>query len=126
MALSRVMVVEDEEDIQKVIRMSLQFRGVRDVAVANSGEECLARVHEVQPDLILLDVQMPKMDGLETCRRLKLDPNTRDIPVIFLSAMAQASDRKRGMDAGAAGYLTKPFDPVVLYSQILALLPKEE
>lgn len=126
MALSRVMVVEDEEDIQKVIRMSLQFRGVRDVALANSGEECLARVHEVQPDLILLDVQMPKMDGLETCRRLKQDPNTRDIPVIFLSAMAQASDRKRGLEAGAAGYLTKPFDPVVLFSQILALLPKEE
>jgi CheY-like chemotaxis protein len=125
MALSRVMIVEDEEDIQKVIRMSLQFRGVRDVALANSGEECLARVHEVQPDLILLDVQMPKMDGLETCRRLKQDPNTRDIPVIFLSAMAQASDRKRGMEAGAAGYLTKPFDPVVLFSQILALLPKE-
>lgn len=126
MALSRVMIVEDEEDIRKVIRMSLQFRGVREVVIAESGEDCLARVNDVQPDLILLDVQMPKLNGLETCRRLKQDPHTRAIPVIFLSAMAQAGDRKRGMEAGAAGYLTKPFDPVTLYSQIVELLQKGE
>lgn len=126
MALSRVMIVEDEEDIQKVLRMSLQFRGVREVVVANSGEDCLARVHDVHPDLILLDVTMPKLDGVETCRRLKQNPQTRSIPVIFLSAMAQASDRKRGLDAGAVGYLIKPFDPAALYGQILELLPKGE
>lgn len=126
MALSRVMIVEDEEDIQKVLRMSLQYCGVQEVVTANSGEDCLARVHDALPDLILLDVTMPKLDGIETCRRLKQDPQTRGIPVIFLSAMAQASDRKRGLDAGAAGYLTKPFDPVALFGQILELLPKGE
>jgi two-component system, cell cycle response regulator len=123
--LRRVMVVEDEPDIQKVLRMSLQIRGVSEIFVASSGEECLDRVRQVQPDLILLDVTMPKLDGIETCRRLKQDVTTREIPVIFLSAMTQTSDRKKGLEAGAAGYLAKPFDPVALYSQILALLPKE-
>jgi CheY-like chemotaxis protein len=122
MSLSRILVVEDELDIQKVIRMSLKARGVREIMVADDGEECLAMVEQVQPDLILLDVSMPKLDGFETCRRLKKNPETRAIPVIFLTASSQRGDEQTGMEAGASGYLIKPFDPLTLHEQILAIL----
>ncbi|MFY9528803.1 MAG: response regulator [Candidatus Acidiferrales bacterium] len=126
MAIAKILVVEDELDIQKVIRMSLKFRGVREVVVADNGEECLAIVGQVRPDVILLDVNMPKLDGYETCRRLKENPDTRQIPVIFLTARTQKTERERGMRAGASGYLTKPFDPMTLHDQIVALLSSPE
>jgi CheY-like chemotaxis protein len=122
MSISRILVVENELDIQKVIRMSLKSRGVPEVLVANDGEECLAMVRRVKPDLILLDISMPKLDGFETCRRLKSDPETSPIPVIFLTARTQRSDEETGMEAGASGFLTKPFDPMTLHEQILAIL----
>ncbi len=122
MAIAKILVVEDELDIQKVIRMSLKFRGVREVVLADNGEECLAIVAQVRPDVILLDVNMPKLDGYETCRRLKQNPDTRPIPVIFLTARTQKAERAIGMEAGASGYLTKPFDPMTLHDQIVALL----
>jgi CheY-like chemotaxis protein len=125
MTISRVLVVEDDLDIQKVIRMSLKFRGVKEIVVANDGQECLAVVNRVQPDLILLDVTMPKLDGYETCRFLKANPETRQIPVIFLTARAQRFEEEIGLEAGASGYLTKPFDPMTLHEQILALLERE-
>jgi len=125
MTISRVLVVEDEPDIQKVIRMSLKVRGVDEVVMANDGEECLAVVNRVRPDLILLDVTMPKLDGYETCRLLKANPETRRIPVIFLTARAQRFEEEMGLAVGASGYLTKPFDPMTLHEQILALLEKE-
>jgi len=125
MTISRVLVVEDEPDIQKVIRMSLKFQGVHEVVVASDGEECLAVVNRVRPDLILLDVTMPKLDGYETCRLLKANPETRPIPVIFLTARTQRFDEEIGLEVGASGYLTKPFDPMTLHEQILALLEKE-
>lgn len=122
MTLSKILLVEDDVDIQKVVRMSLKLRGVKDILVAEDGEECLAVVAGLQPDVILLDVMMPKMDGYETCRRLKANPETRDIPVIFLTAKAQQFEIKRGMEEGARGYLLKPFDPMTLHDQIVALL----
>jgi len=125
MTISRVLVVEDEPDIQKVIRMSLKVRGVDEVVMASDGEECLAVVNRVRPDLILLDVTMPKLDGYETCRLLKANPETRRIPVIFLTARAQRFEEEMGLAVGASGYLTKPFDPMTLHEQILALLEKE-
>jgi CheY-like chemotaxis protein len=118
----RILVVEDELDIQKLIKMSLRVHGVKEVSVAGDGEECLEVVKQLKPELILLDVSMPKLDGYETCRLLKANPDTRDIPVIFLSARTQADERERGMRAGAQGYLSKPFDPTTLYSQILEIL----
>lgn len=121
-AISRILVVEDEREIQKVIRLSLKHRGVREVVMADSGEECLAVVNQVMPDVILLDVTMPNLDGYETCRRLKANPATQAIPVIFLTAMTQASEKARGFQAGGDGYLTKPFDPMTLHDQIVALL----
>jgi CheY-like chemotaxis protein len=126
MVLGKVLVVEDDPDIQKLIRMSLKFRGVEEVVVANDGQECLFAVHAAMPDLILLDITMPRLDGYETCRRLKCDPRTRAIPVIFLSAKVQRGDEEIGARAGALGYLTKPFDPMTLHQQILIILEKAE
>lgn len=122
MHLSKVLLVEDDTDIQKVVRMSLKFRGVTEVVIANNGEECLALVDQVKPDVILLDVMMPNLDGYETCRRLKANPETKAIPVIFLTAKAQQFEMKQGLEVGAAGYLIKPFDPMSLHDQVIALL----
>jgi len=120
--LTRVLVVEDDVDIQKVIRMSLKLRGVSEVVLVESGTECIERLSGFTPDVILLDVMMPHVDGYETCWRLKQDPATRAIPVVFLTARVQKADRERGMKLGALGYLTKPFDPMTLHDQILELL----
>lgn len=125
MNISRVLVVEDEPDIQKVIRMSLKVRGVNEVIIASDGEECLAVVNRVRPDLILLDVTMPKLDGYQTCRLLKANPETQRIPVIFLTASAQKFEEEMGLQVGASGYLTKPFDPMTLHEQIIGLLERE-
>ncbi len=122
MSLNKVMLVEDEPDIQVVARMTLKKGGVREVVVAGNGEECLARVGEVKPDLILLDVMMPRLDGYETCRRLKQNPETRGIPVIFLTAKAQQFEINQGLELGAIGYLVKPFDPATLHAEIVSLL----
>jgi two-component system OmpR family response regulator len=122
MALEKVMLVEDDPDIQIVARMSLKMSGISNVVVANNGEECLARVDDFHPDLILLDVMMPKLDGYETCRRLKANPATQSIPVIFLTAKAQQFEITHGMELGAIGYLVKPFDPTTLHSDILKVL----
>lgn len=122
MIISRVLVVEDELAIQKVIKMSLKFRGVSEVVVANDGEECLAVVGQVMPDVILLDVAMPKLDGYETCRRLKANPATKPIPVIFLTASTQRNEEELCRQAGASGYMTKPFDPMSLHERVVAIL----
>ena len=126
MTLSKVLVVEDDVDIQKVVRMSLKVRGTKDVVVVSNGEECLAVVGEMKPDLILLDVMMPKLDGYQTCRRLKQNPDTKAIPVIFLTAKAQQFEMKQGLEAGALGYLVKPFDPMTLHDQIVGMLSRKK
>jgi CheY-like chemotaxis protein len=92
------------------------------VIVANDGEECLALASRTSPDVILLDITMPKLDGYDTCRILKSNAETRLIPVIFLSAKAQSYEKEIGIEAGASGYLTKPFDPMTLHEQILDIL----
>lgn len=122
MALNSVLLVEDDPDIQVVARMSLKMSGIPKITVVSNGEECLAKVGEVKPDLILLDVMMPKMDGYETCRRLKADPATQGIPVIFLTAKAQQFEITHGLKLGAAGYLIKPFNPSTLHEEILTVL----
>ena len=122
MALNNVLLVEDDPDIQVVARMSLKMSGITKITVVSNGEECLAKVGEVKPDLILLDVMMPKMDGYETCKRLKADPATQSIPVIFLTAKAQQFEVSQGLQLGAAGYLIKPFNPSTLHQEILTVL----
>lgn len=124
MEIQKVLLAEDEEDIRKVAQMSLQFRSGWKVTLASNGEECLAKAAEDPPDLILLDCMMPKLDGYETCRRLKLDPSLRHIPVIFLTAKAQETEVKKGLSLGAVGYLIKPFNPMSLATEISQILEK--
>ena len=126
MEIRKILLAEDEEDIRKVAQISLQFRGGWEVLLATNGEECLARAASDRPDLILLDCMMPKLDGYETCRRLKQDPSLRDIPVIFLTAKAQESEVKKGLSLGAVGYLIKPFNPMSLAAEIKQILETQE
>ncbi len=126
MEIRKVLLAEDEEDIQKVAQISLQFRGGWEVELATNGEECLAKAAKNRPDLILLDCMMPKLDGYETCRRLKQDPALRSIPVIFLTAKAQETEVKKGLALGAVGYLIKPFNPMSLAAEIKQILQTGE
>ena len=109
----RVLLAEDDIDIQRVARLALR-RVDFEVTVADNGVEALAHVVSMRPDVILLDWMMPEMDGLETCRRLKADAITRDIPIIFLTARSQESEINQGLALGAIGYVTKPFDVLTL------------
>lgn len=122
MEIRKVLLAEDEEDIRKVAQISLQFRGGWEVSLAVDGEDCLAKAAQDRPDLILLDCMMPKLDGYETCRRLKLDPALRGIPVIFLTAKSQEFEIRKGLSLGAVGYLVKPFNPMSLAAEIRGIL----
>jgi CheY-like chemotaxis protein len=126
MEIRKVLLVEDEEDIRKVAQMSLQFRGGWEVSLATDGEECLALAAREHPDVILLDCMMPRLDGYEACRRLKLDPALRHIPVIFLTARAQEAELRKGLALGAVGYLIKPFNPMSLAAEIRQILESPE
>lgn len=118
----RILLIEDDPDIQKMVRLSLMYQGGHQVTVASSGREGLALVELEQPDLVLLDMMMPVMDGHETCIALKANPATAAIPVVFLSARVQQSEIQKGRELGAIGYLVKPFDPMMLASQLGAIL----
>ena len=122
MEIRKVLLVEDEEDIRKVAQISLQFRGGWEVSLAANGEEGLALAKSERPDVILLDCMMPKLDGYETCRRLKQEPSLRQIPVIFLTARAQEAEVRKGLALGAIGYLIKPFNPMSLAAEIREIL----
>src|SRR5882762_4894496 len=117
----RALLAEDEPDIQLVARMSLK-RADFEVTVANNGLEVLAKAAALQPSVVLLDWMMPEMDGLEACKRLKADPATSDIPVIFLTAKTQEAEIREGLALGAVGYITKPFDALTLGARIRELL----
>ena len=116
MNLSAILA-EDDPDIQLVARLALKRAGF-DVTVVGNGQEALEAVQRTPPDVILLDWMMPELDGPETCRRLKSDPATAGIPVVFLTAKSQEAEIQRGLSLGAAGYVTKPFDALALGQQI--------
>jgi two-component system, OmpR family, alkaline phosphatase synthesis response regulator PhoP len=116
-----VVLAEDEPDIQLVARLALKRAGFT-VRVVTNGLAVLQAVSEARPDVILLDWMMPDMDGPETCRRLKADPATATIPVIFLTARSQEAEIKTGLALGAAGYITKPFDALTLGDRVRELL----
>lgn len=106
----RVLVVDDDEVIRRLISVNLQMEGF-EVSTAVDGEECLGKVHEVRPDLVTLDVMMPRLDGIRTAARLRADPRTRHLKIVMISACAQSADIARAREAGVDAYLTKPFDP---------------
>ena len=118
---SSILLVEDDPDIQLIARLALRKAGFT-VSVVSNGRQALEAVHVTTPDLVLLDWMMPELDGLETCRLLKEDPTTSDIPVVFLTAKSQEHEIARGMALGASGYITKPFDALSLGTRIRALL----
>ena len=118
----RILVIDDEEHIREVTQMSLETIGGWDVTSAASGAEGFATAAAEQPDAVILDVMMPGMDGPSTFARLRVDPDTRAIPVVMLMAKVQASDRRRFADIGVDGVLTKPFDPMTLADEVAEVL----
>ena len=108
--LGRVLVVDDDEVIRQLIAVNLQLEGF-EVATAVDGQDCLDRGQDIAPDVITLDVMMPRLDGWETAVQLRKSPDTAHIKVVLITARAQEDDIARGTNVGADAYLTKPFDP---------------
>lgn len=118
MISKRILLIDDEQDIQTLARMSLKLEADWSLLSASSGKEGITIAEIEQPDAILLDVMMPDLDGLATLKLLKANPLLEQIPVIFLTAKAQASDRLHFYAAGVQGVITKPFNTLTLASQI--------
>ena len=111
----KILAVDDEKHIVRLVQVNLERAGYT-VVTANDGKEALQKVEEENPDLVVLDVMMPYMDGFEVLQNLRRSPNTRDIPVIMLTAKAQDADVFKGWQSGVDCYLTKPFNPMELLS----------
>jgi DNA-binding response OmpR family regulator len=116
-----VLVAEDDEDIRALVRHRLSRNGF-EVVMARNGEEALRLAEERPPDLAILDVRMPRMDGLEVVQRFRADPRTARVPVLLLTASVQEADVVRGLEAGADDYLWKPFSPQELGLRVEAIL----
>jgi two-component system alkaline phosphatase synthesis response regulator PhoP len=119
--MAKILIAEDEPDIRDLITFTLRFAGYEVVAVTN-GEDAVTLAKQEMPDLILLDVRMPRKTGYEACLLIKADPLTADIPVLFLSAKGQESEIQTGLNAGATEYLLKPFAPDQLTLRIQEVL----
>lgn len=118
---AQVLVVEDEPDIRDLVVLHLEREAFR-VRTARSGPDALKQVKTSPPDLIVLDLMLPELDGLEVCRRLRRDPETASIPVIMLTAKGDEADRVVGLEIGADDYVTKPFSPKELVARVKAVL----
>jgi len=121
MANERILIVDDEEDILELVRYNLDKNGYK-VITATSGEQAIIEARGKTPDLIILDLMLPDIDGLEVCRKLKSDVKTERIPIIMLSAKGEETDIVTGLELGADDYVTKPFSPKVLIARIRRLL----
>ncbi|MGQ9466806.1 MAG: response regulator transcription factor [Anaerolineae bacterium] len=119
--MPRILVAEDEKDIRELIAFTLRFAGF-DVLLATNGAEAVEVAAAERPDLVILDVRMPKMSGYEACRRLKENPQTAALPVVFLSAKGQDSEIQQGLESGAEEYILKPFAPDELIQQVRDIL----
>ncbi len=121
--MPKILIAEDEPDIRDLVAFTLRFAGY-EVVSANNGEEAVQKASVDSPDLILMDVRMPRMTGYDACRAIKASPELKDIPVVFLSAKGQESEIQTGLDAGAEEYLLKPFAPDQLTDRVRAILSK--
>ncbi|MDJ0715660.1 MAG: response regulator [Prochloraceae cyanobacterium] len=119
--MSKVLVVEDSLAQRQMIAELLQESGLN-VKVASDGVEALTHIQEDSPDIVVLDIVMPKMNGYEVCRRLKSDPKTKDVPVVMCSSKGEEFDRYWGMKQGADAYIAKPFEPIELIGTVRQLL----
>jgi two-component system phosphate regulon response regulator PhoB len=124
MAKEHILVVEDEDDIQELVRYNLAKEGYR-VIQALSGEEGFKAAKSSNPDLIVLDLMLPGLDGLEVCRLLKADPKTSHTPIVILTAKGEEADVVTGLELGADDYITKPFSPKVLVARLRAVLRRK-
>ena len=118
---SRVLIVEDERDIRDLVLFHLEREGFQ-VSSASSGEEALRQVRHASPDLVLLDLMLPAMGGLEVCRKLRQDPATAALPIVMLTAKGDEVDRVLGLELGADDYIVKPFSPKELLARVRAVL----
>lgn len=123
--MKKILIADDEEYIRELVCTTIGL-GSYDIYKASDGEEALKLAKEVKPDLMLLDVRMPKMTGFEVCRAIKDDPATRDIYVIILSAFDLDEDKRAGTDAGANDYFVKPFSPIALLDKVSDILDKNQ
>lgn len=123
--MPRILVAEDEKDIRELIAFTLRFAGF-DVLLATNGAEAVEVAEAEKPDLVILDVRMPRMSGYEACRRLKENPQTASLPVVFLSAKGQDSEIQQGLASGAEEYILKPFAPDELIQQVRDILNRRK
>ena len=121
----RILVVEDETQLLEMIKIRLEANDF-EVMTANDGQEALNKAREQNPDLIILDLMLPKIDGYKVCGLLKSDSRYNKIPIIIFTALAQTSDKELGMELGADAYIMKPFKSEVLLSKIKELLKEEQ
>src|SRR5688572_31923679 len=124
MAKELILVVDDEEDLLELIGYNLTKEGYR-VSYAASGEEALKKAKAELPGLIVLDLLLPNVDGLEVCKSLKIDPKTQHIPIVMLTAKGEEIDEVMGLEVGADDYIVKPFSPRVLLARIKAVLRRK-
>jgi two-component system alkaline phosphatase synthesis response regulator PhoP len=125
MSGEKILVVDDEENIRELVKYNLAREGYQ-VDTANSGEEALKQIHSTLPDLIVLDLMLPGMDGLDVCRQLKSDGRTAHIPIVMLTVKGDESDIVIGLELGADDYIIKPFSPKVLLARLRAVLRRRE
>lgn len=119
--MTRILIAEDERDIRELVAFTLRYSGLEAITAEN-GEEALAIAIRELPDLILLDVRMPRLSGYEVCRKIKSNQATSQIPIVFLSAKGQDAEIQAGLDAGATEYILKPFAPDQLVDRIRRIL----
>jgi len=124
MSTKKILVVEDDEDIMELISFNLKKEGYS-VVKAITGEEALKQAQSASPDIVLLDVMLPEIDGLEVCRNLKSDTKTKNIPVIMVTAKGEESDVVAGLELGAEDYIVKPFRPKELVARVRAVLRRK-
>lgn len=120
--MKRILFIDDEEDIRTLACLCLEIETDWEIMVAANGQEGIQLAEEQQPDAILLDAMMPELDGLQTLAKLQVNPKTKHIPAIFITAKVQASDRRKFYAAGAKGVINKPFDSLTLASQVSGFL----
>ncbi len=125
MAKAKILVVDDEEDILELVRHHLIKDGY-EVVAADSGENALDKIREVKPDLVILDLMLPGLDGLEVSKRFKGNPELQHIPIIMLTAKGEEADVVTGLELGADDYVTKPFSPRVLLARVKAVIRRHQ
>lgn len=123
--MEKILIVEDEEDVAELLRFNLQKNGYL-TEIAGTGTQGLHKAQTQLPDVVLLDLMLPEMDGLEICKHLKKDPTTSEIPVIMLTAKGSEEDIVKGLEMGADDYITKPFSPKVLMARLKTVLRRRK